>query len=190
MGWRSGRRGCRTCPWLAMNRLKSVSSASSVRSLYVGILLLQYSSLLRIGWRMTLNLTWHGRWQSTNRTTMVRSRSHEIQHVATCLGCHDCTVLPWHLWWIKTYIFHQRLELWCKITIYRKTKQTQVRQLTRLASATVVQVCRTWLTSVEPVIDFSICDLGGWPIGWRSPKGEMTYYRPRSTILQNFSQIA
>jgi len=46
MEWRSGRRGCKTCPWLAMIRLKRISSASSVRSLYVGTSLLQYSSLL------------------------------------------------------------------------------------------------------------------------------------------------
>ena len=43
---RSGRRGCKTCLWLAMIRLKRVSSASSVRSLYAGISLLRYSSLL------------------------------------------------------------------------------------------------------------------------------------------------
>jgi len=44
--------------------------------------------------------------------------------------------------------------------------------------------------SVERVIDFSIFDLGGLPLGPRSPKGEMTYYPPRSTIVQNFSPIA
>ena len=44
--------------------------------------------------------------------------------------------------------------------------------------------------TVERVIDFSIFDLGGLPPGQRSPKGEMTYYPPRSTILQNFSTIA
>ena len=39
-------------------------------------------------------------------------------------------------------------------------------------SATVGQVCRsTGLTSVERVIDFSIFDLGGLPLGPRSPKG-------------------
>ena len=37
---------------------------------------------------------------------------------------------------------------------------------------------------------FSIFDLGGLPLGPRSPKGEMTYYPRRSTILQNFSPIA
>ena len=57
-------------------------------------------------------------------------------------------------------------------------------------SVTVVQVCRTALTSVERVIDFSIFDLGGLPLGPRSPKGEMTYYPPSSTILQKFSPIA
>jgi len=36
----------KTCPWFAVIRLKSISSASSVRSLYVGTSLLQYSSLL------------------------------------------------------------------------------------------------------------------------------------------------
>jgi len=36
MEWRSGRSGCKTCPWLAMIWLKRISSASSVRSLYVG----------------------------------------------------------------------------------------------------------------------------------------------------------
>ena len=46
---------------------------------------------------------------------------------------------------------------------------------------------KTGLTT-ERVIDFSIFDLGGLPLGQGSPKGEMTYYQPRSTILQNFSQ--
>ena len=44
--------------------------------------------------------------------------------------------------------------------------------------------------TVECVIDFSIFDLGGLPLGQRSPKGDMTYWPPRSTILQNFSLIA
>ena len=56
--------------------------------------------------------------------------------------------------------------------------------------STVGQVCHTGLTSVERVIDFSIFDLGGLPLGQRSPKGEMTYCPPRSAILQNFSPIA
>ena len=51
------------------------------------------------------------------------------------------------------------------------------------------QVCRTGITTVKRVIDFSIFDLGGLPPGQRSPKVEMTYYPPRSTILQNFSTI-
>ena len=49
-----------------------------------------------------------------------------------------------------------------------------------------MQVCRTGLTSVERVIDFSIFDLGGLPLGQRSPKREVTYFPPRSTILQKF----
>ena len=52
------------------------------------------------------------------------------------------------------------------------------------------QVCHTLLTRVERVIDFSIFDLGGLTPGQRSPKGEMTYYPSRSTLLQNFSRIA
>ena len=56
-------------------------------------------------------------------------------------------------------------------------------------SATVGRVCSTGL-AVERVIDFSIFDLGGLPLGRRSPKGEMTYYPRRSTIVQNFSPIA
>ena len=57
-------------------------------------------------------------------------------------------------------------------------------------SATVGQVCHTGLTTVEYVINFSIFDLGGLPLGQRSPKAETTYYPPRSTVLQNFSPIA
>ena len=53
-----------------------------------------------------------------------------------------------------------------------------------------MQVCRTGLTSVERVIDFSIFDLGGLPLGQKSPKREVTYHPPRSTILQNFNPIA
>jgi len=45
-------------------------------------------------------------------------------------------------------------------------------------------------TSVERVIDFSIFDLGCLPLCQRSPKGEMTYCPPRSSIPQNFSPIA
>ena len=56
-------------------------------------------------------------------------------------------------------------------------------------SATVRQVCCTGLTTVERVIDFWIFDLGGLPLGQRSPKGEKTCYPPRSTILQKFSPI-
>ena len=37
---------------------------------------------------------------------------------------------------------------------------------------------------------FQFLTLGGLPLGPRSPKREMTYYPPRSTILQNFSPIA
>ena len=44
--------------------------------------------------------------------------------------------------------------------------------------------------TVERVIDFQFLTLGGLPLGLRSPKVEMTYYAPRSTILQNFSPIA
>ena len=57
-------------------------------------------------------------------------------------------------------------------------------------SAMVGQVCHTGLTSVKRVINFSIFDLGGLPPFSRSPKGEMTYYPTRSTILQNFNLIA
>ena len=56
-------------------------------------------------------------------------------------------------------------------------------------SAAVQQVCPTRLTTVL-VIYFSIFDLRGLPLGQSSPKGEMTYCPPRSTILQNFSPIA
>ena len=51
------------------------------------------------------------------------------------------------------------------------------------------QVCSTRLTTVQRVIDYSVFDLGGLTLGQSSPKGEMTYYPPRSTILQNFSPI-
>ena len=44
--------------------------------------------------------------------------------------------------------------------------------------------------TVKRVIDFSIFDLGGLPLGQRSPKGKMTYCPPRSAILQNLSPIA
>ena len=37
------------------------------------------------------------------------------------------------------------------------------------------QVCHTRLTTVRRVIDFSIFDLGGLPLGQSSPKGEMTW---------------
>ena len=53
----------------------------------------------------------------------------------------------------------------------------------------VQQVCRTGLMTIERVIDFPIFDLRGLPLGQSSPKGEMTYYPQRSTILQNFSPI-
>ena len=52
------------------------------------------------------------------------------------------------------------------------------------------QVCRTALTTVERIIDFSIFGRGDLPLGQRSPKGEMTYYPLRSTTLQGFSPIA
>jgi len=42
------------------------------------------------------------------------------------------------------------------------------------------QVCRTRLTTVQRVIDFSIFDLRGLPLGQRSPKGRWptTHYHP------------
>ena len=58
------------------------------------------------------------------------------------------------------------------------------------SSATVGQVCRTGLTTGERVIDFSVFDLGGLPLGRKSRKAEMTYYSPRSTTLQNLRAIA
>ena len=95
------------------------------------------------------------------------------------------------------------------VTKNLRTNTEQVRQLTRLAyihtcrspitakhkkfttpAVTVGQVCHTGLTSVERVIDFSIFDLGGLPLGQRSPKGEMAYCPPKSALLQNFSPIA
>ena len=51
------------------------------------------------------------------------------------------------------------------------------------------QVCRTRLTTVERVIHFQFLTSVGLPLGQSSPKGELTYYPPRSTILQNFSPI-
>ena len=57
-------------------------------------------------------------------------------------------------------------------------------------SAKVGHVCHTELTSVERVIDFSIFDPGGLPLGQSSPKGEMTQYPLRFTIVQDFNPIA
>ena len=66
---------------------------------------------------------------------------------------------------------------------------SMMRRLVSHRSATVGQVSRTRLTT-ELVIDFSIFDLGGLTPRSKVTKGEMTYYPPRSTILQNFSPIA
>ena len=44
--------------------------------------------------------------------------------------------------------------------------------------------------TVQHIIDFWLFDLGASPLGQSSPKGKMTCYPPRSTILQNFSPIA
>ena len=49
--------------------------------------------------------------------------------------------------------------------------------------------CRSRFTTVQQIINFSIFDLAGLPLGQSSPRGEKTYYPPRSTILQNFSTI-
>ena len=75
-------------------------------------------------------------------------------------------------------------------TVYNTGRHWASGGLFLTRSATVGQVCHTGLMTVKRVIDFSIFDLGGLPLGQRSPKGEMTYYPPRSTILQNFSPIA
>ena len=74
--------------------------------------------------------------------------------------------------------------------VYNTGRQRPCDGLFLTRSATVGQVCRTALTTVKRVIDFPFFDLGGLPLGQRSPKGEMTYYSPRSAILQNFSPIA
>ena len=59
-----------------------------------------------------------------------------------------------------------------------------------LTTHTVGQVCRTGLTTVERVIDFRFLTLEGLLLGQRLPKGEVSYYPPRSTIVQNFGPIA
>ena len=46
-------------------------------------------------------------------------------------------------------------------------------------------VCRTWLMTVQCIIDFSLFGLGLTP-GPKFTKGEMTWWTPRSTTLQNF----
>ena len=50
-------------------------------------------------------------------------------------------------------------------------------------------ICHRFRDISSQNFDCSPFDLGGLPLGPRSPKGETTYYPPRSTILQNFSPI-
>ena len=57
-------------------------------------------------------------------------------------------------------------------------------------SAALQLVCCTRLTTVQVLSIFQFLILGGLPLGQSSPKGEMTYCPPRSTILQNFRPIA
>ena len=52
-----------------------------------------------------------------------------------------------------------------------------------LVSVTVFEIFRVKILTVH------LLTLGGLPLCPRSPKGETTYYPPRSTILQNFSPI-
>ena len=58
-------------------------------------------------------------------------------------------------------------------------------------SPAVKPVCRTCLLSnvLQPIIDSSFFDLEGLPLSQRLQKWDITYYRTRSTILQNFSPI-
>ena len=53
-----------------------------------------------------------------------------------------------------------------------------------LISVTVFKIFRVKILTVD------LMTLAGLTPGLRSPKGEMTYCPPRSTILQNFSPIA
>ena len=52
--------------------------------------------------------------------------------------------------------------------------------------ATARPFCRTWLTSVQCIIDFSVFGLGGLTPGPKFTKRGEDLVAPRSTILQNF----
>ena len=84
MDWRSSKRGCKTCPWLVMIRPKRVSSAWSVRSLYVGVSLRQYPSLLR---------------RLTNDSSLARSVA---EHAPDYCSCKIIDMHLYYLW------FHDR----------------------------------------------------------------------------------
>ena len=53
-----------------------------------------------------------------------------------------------------------------------------------LVSVAVFEIFRVKILTVH------LLTLWGLPLGPKSPKGETTYYPPRSTIVQNFSPIA
>ena len=52
--------------------------------------------------------------------------------------------------------------------------------------ATARPVCRTWLMTVQCIINFSLFGLRRLTPEPKFTKGEMTWWTPRSTILQNF----
>ena len=92
-----------------------------------------------------------------------------------CASCPD-----WHISLHADPITANSLQHWPSPSKWRHVAHTT--HGPRLSS----QVCRIGLTTVEHVIDFSIFELGGLPMGQSSPKGEMTWWTPRSTTLQNF----
>ena len=89
----------------------------------------------------------------------------------------------------NTFVIYFKYLYFKQFTTLAITKQAVASFSHHTSSAAVQPVCCTRLMTVQSIIHFSLFDLGGLPLGQSSPKLEMTYYPPRSTILQNFSPI-
>jgi len=96
--WRSGRSGCKTCPWLAVIRLKRISSASSVRSLYVGT---SHCSIIQVLHRLTndSSLAWSAAEHAPDHLRClcslpaVDARRHPGRRGAfDVYSCHTCSL--------------------------------------------------------------------------------------------------
>jgi len=106
-----------------------------------------------------------------DRKTNKQKNSNQYIPAMPIMACGDNKYASYPDWHISPHADRRHtnsLQQWPSPTIRRLVSHTT--HGPRLSS----QVCRTRLTTIQCVVDFSIFDLGGLPLGRSSPKGEVT----------------